>query len=248
MRRSPSLRFSEDFSENVRRIFLSFAQKNFERKSLELNFSQKCDRCFFFRSVCICHRIKTIFSKTRHESKAKISVFMHHKEWGRSSNTGKLIPIGMPQKSLLGIYGVADSERRLLESVLASNSLILYPSPSSKSIVEYREWYMDSTDVTLCVLDSTWSQSAAMNKILPSHIPRVRVDDYVTAPSQFLNRKQSTVKGRVSTIESVALALTALGEIEETTSPLYQALRLSVDTVLRQNGRAPAYDSFPPAR
>jgi hypothetical protein len=70
------------------------------------------------------------------------------------------------------------------------------------------------------------------------------VDAFVTAPSQFLSRKQSTTAAKVSTIEAVAIALRQLGEKPPSLLPLYQALHLSVDTGLKLAGKKPAYGNF----
>eukprot|EP00597_Dinobryon_sp_UTEXLB2267_P006457 CAMPEP_0170059054 /NCGR_PEP_ID=MMETSP0019_2-20121128/1461_1 /TAXON_ID=98059 /ORGANISM="Dinobryon sp., Strain UTEXLB2267" /LENGTH=298 /DNA_ID=CAMNT_0010264179 /DNA_START=184 /DNA_END=1077 /DNA_ORIENTATION=- len=205
----------------------------------------KCLNCFMFNPLCICQKVKEVFSNNvgsrETNVKASVAIFMHYKEWGRSSNTGKIFQIGMHHKSTLGLYGVEESESHFIENLSKSPVLVLYPSSRAKPISEFKEWYQSTPNVTLCVLDSTWTQSAALDKAIPSHIPRVKVDDFVSAPSQFLNRKQSQNKSRVSTVEAVAIALSALGEPPEAIEPFFKALQLSVDSVLTQNGRLPAY-------
>jgi DTW domain-containing protein YfiP len=166
---------------------------------------------------------------------------MHNKEWGKGSNTGKLLTIGLPQQSSMYIFGDKDSQVKLSQQLTGNPSLILYPSKTSEPIGNYVDWYKQQPQVSLCVLDSTWSQSLAMDRSLPAHIPRVRVDDFVSGSSQFLNRKQSDVPGRVSTLEAVAIALRALSEPEEAIKPLYDALHISVDVVLRIRGHKTAY-------
>ncbi len=168
---------------------------------------------------------------------------MHYKEWGRASNTGKLLSIGMPEKASISIFGSLASEEEMLASFVDKSVLILYPSPEAKPISEYNSWFSAQSGVTLCVLDSTWSQSSAMNNRLPENIPRVRIDDEVFSPSLFLNRKQSTNKTKVCTVEAVALALRALGEQEAALTPIFESLRLSVDAVLQQSGKKPAYSN-----
>ena len=166
---------------------------------------------------------------------------MHNKEWGRPSNTGKLLKCGLPEQSHLYLYGRKKDEYGLVNTLLKHPSIVLYPSSNSEPISTYANWYLEQDEVNICVIDSTWSQSKSMNKIIPSHIPRVHVDDCGTGQSGFLNRKQSIVPGRVSTIEAVMYALQALGEPPEISEPFNKALHLSVDTVLHRRGRKPAY-------
>ena len=45
----------------------------------------KCPGCWLFPGLCVCGRLRTW--RGRHQ----LAVFMHHKEWGRASNTGCLL-------------------------------------------------------------------------------------------------------------------------------------------------------------
>lgn len=166
---------------------------------------------------------------------------MHHKEYGRVSNTGKILTCGLPDRSKLYIYGVEKDHQALSKSLCEQPSIILYPSKNSQPLSNFKDWYAKEEIVNLCVIDSTWSQSNTMDKYLPSHIPRVRVDDFVFEKSQFLNRKQSDVAGRVSTLEAVAIALRGLGEPEAALQPMYKALQLCVDATLCVRGKQLAY-------
>jgi len=162
---------------------------------------------------------------------------MHNKEWGRTSNTGKLMVRGMPDHSQLHLYGLKDQQEALIEKLNSGPSLILYPSKNSTSIADYKDLYASQNGtLNICVLDSTWAQSHTMEKSLPAHIPRVQVDNFILKASEFLNRKQSQAD-RVSTIEAVMIALQTLGESPERLKPMQEALRLSVDAVNRLRGK-----------
>lgn len=166
---------------------------------------------------------------------------MHFKEWGRASNTGKLMAKGMPEHCKIRVFGVKEQHDALIEELRSKPSLILFPSSTATSIAEYADLYAQSDgNLNLCVIDSTWSQAATMEKSLPADIPRVKVDDFVLKASEFLSRKQ-TQEGRVSTIEAVILALQALGETPERLQAMQQSLRLSVDVVSRLRGRGEHY-------
>lgn len=221
--------------------YYEITESNFERRRQTALEEGRCLDCFAPRHMCTCRAIKAIFQHPSSRPIGKLSVFMHHKEWGRFSNTGKLLTCGLPEHADLFVSGVKSDEDRLKEALDTYPSIILYPGDGAEPISNYIHWYTKLWNPNICVIDSTWSQSKALNKSLPSHIPRVKVDDFVTAPSQFLNRQQSGVAGRVSTIEAVALALQALGEPSSVTDAMYNALRLSVDVVRRISGRTPVY-------
>jgi DTW domain-containing protein YfiP len=94
----------------------------------------------------------------------------------------------------------------------------------------------------ICVIDSTWSQSISMEKALPAHLPRVHLDEYsILNPSKFLNRKQSKTKTKICTIESIMLAISALGVSPNVLEIFHQSLEFAVDTLLKQSAKKPVY-------
>ncbi len=228
-------------TENGISIRHSFSAELLKKKEVDLFEHNRCFNCFMTKGLCICSQTKAIYTRAKAKLKTNITVLMHCKEWGRASNTGKLMAIGMPETTSTVIFGSKSDEERMIKSFSDSPVLILYPSATSRPITEYKEWFQLQPTVTLCVLDSTWTQSGALNKLLPENIPRVWIDDQVDGPSLFLNRKQSETKTKVSTIEAVALALSALGEDSDAVKPLYESLQLSVDAVLQLRGRDNAY-------
>ena len=221
-----------------------YGQNIYQLKQSSMEADNTCRYCFMCGPMCICKAIRLKFdqnAETFGRIKASIAVFMHFKEWGRASNTGKLVAIGDPEKSLLGIYGVEDSEKPMIDFIQSHPTIVLFPSPAAEPISKYRNWYSNNPNACLLVLDATWSQAGAMERSIPSHIPRVRLDAEITSPSQYLNRKQSSNTTKISTIEAIAIALEALGEPREALTPLYSSLHLSVDSVRIQGGLPPAY-------
>lgn len=201
----------------------------------------RCCDCFLPFQMCICKQVGDFFQTTPFTPKANLHIYMHYKEWGRASNTGKLMAKGMPDNCKVHIFGVKEQHDALIEELRSKPSLILFPSSSATSIADYSDLYAKSGgNLNICVIDSTWSQAGTMEKSLPADIPRVKVDDFVLKASEFLNRKQSQ-EGRVSTIEAVILALQALGEAPEQLLAMQQSLRLSVDVVSRLRGRGEHY-------
>jgi DTW domain-containing protein YfiP len=233
-------------------IFFKYSEENFKLRQDQIR-ETRCTVCFLPFQLCICGDVRRLFAEAGTPFKAHIDLFMSFKEWGRTSNSGKLLSCGQPTKSNLYIYGVEKDHLELCDSLLQRPSLILYPGANSVPLSCYVDWYQEQEHVNLCVLDSTWNQSGTLDKVLPAQIPRVRVDDFVVGKSQFLSRKQSVVPGRVSTVEAVALALAALGEPEAALEPLYKALQLSVDATSCVRGMKGAYghtfvDRIAPAR
>ena len=222
-------------------IFYDIATTNYAVKQASFSQEGKCTQCFLPKLFCVCSRLREVFSSSNAKPKARMSLFMHYKEWGRISNTGKIISTGLPDQTNMYIYGIKEDHNKLKDSLKNIPSLILYPSKTSQPISNYKDWYNDQPEVNLCVLDSTWSQSHSLDRAIPANIPRVHIDDLVKGSSQFLNRKQSNVPGRVSTLESIALALEGLGETETVLNPMYQALYLSVDSVLCLQGKKTVY-------
>jgi DTW domain-containing protein YfiP len=185
-----------------------FASEGLEVRIDQMENRSKCKTCFLNNAICICSAVKKIFedSASKGDSNYDIKVFMHSKEWGRASNTGKLLPLGMKNASL-SLYGIESDRIALLEQLSTNPSLILYPNKDAKPLSEYKDWFAQTSAegkrVTICVIDSTWGQSVAMDKSLPAHIPRVKIDEMVLKPSLFLNRKQSKERveaKRVSTV------------------------------------------------
>lgn len=227
----------------------------------------RCYGCYMFKAYCMCDAVRGIFAPTLEDtttltSRIEFCLFMHFKEWGRASNTGKLLNVGLgDERAGIYIFGQEEQERALVEKLHARPSLILYPNKNAKPITEYRHLFDQATPeepLRLCVVDTTWSLSAAMDRNLPDDIPRVMIDkDLVTGPSRFLNRKQSIHKHKVSTIEAVAIALQAVlpnvhtptaasSPEDDDTLPselrCYRtALEYSVDSVLKQAGKKIAY-------
>jgi DTW domain-containing protein YfiP len=226
------------------------------QKSKKISDLHRCPKCFLSLIYCICTNVRNIVNNSPSPSlvsedqrvihrNINFHVFMHFKEWGRASNTGKLLPICLPEKASIEIYGIQEDCDKLAKTLQEKPSLILYPTADAKPISEYRNWVKEHNgDVHICVIDSTWIQSHAMEKSLPPEVPRVKIDEMIFGPSKFLNRKQSKNKSKVSTIESVIMALRALGLHDEELDPLEKSFEYGVDAMLRQGGKPTAFGNF----
>eukprot|EP01041_Mallomonas_annulata_P005960 gene5960-12030_t len=200
----------------------------------------RCQTCWLHKSICICDSVRLLAANSP-PLKINVALLMHYKEYGRASNTGKLLSILAPTKTSITIFG-SDEATALYDSLLTKPSLVLYPGADSKPASDYKDWCQNSNEeITLCVMDSTWNLSKAMERSIPEGVPRVNINTEVTGPSLFLSRKQSTTASKVSTIEAILLALTSLGEDPAALASFIPALKLSVDVVQRQRGRPNLY-------
>ena len=220
-----------------------YSQQRTSKISSLLKERNRCQSCWISKSLCICDKARE-FATGCPPIKAHIALLMHYKEWGRASNTGKLLKIMSPSTTSISIFGIQIDESNLLKKLNEKPSTVLYPSASSRPASEFQEWYtLHNGNVNICVLDSTWNQSKAMDRLIPENVPRININDMIAGPSLFLSRKQSLTEYKISTIEAVAMALVSLGEDPEALRPYYDALKLSVDSVNLLRGMPEAYGS-----
>jgi len=217
-----------------------------ERRVDSLRAKNRCERCWMSNVLCVCQPVSSLWKDVQ-RPRTRIALFFHYKEFGRASNTGKLMQIGMDAPSF--VLGNPNDEKALNELLASCPSAVLFPSASSVSL---ETWKSDNIPLAsadfannpplLCVLDGTWTQAASMNRAISPLIPRVKLDALISKPSEFLSRKQNS-ETRISTIEAAALALAELGEDKEIVECLTNSLRLSVDALLIQGGRTVAFGS-----
>lgn len=232
----------QKLQENPKHMRIQIISDSFMQKTRsELLQKQKCCRCYLKHSLCICSRIENALQTLDQSIHYHFDLLSHFKEFGDSSNSGKLISIGLPFHSTNTIYGSKVAESLLIEKLMTSPSLILYPGVNSRPIEEYKDWFINhDKKVRFCVIDSTWNLSRAMTNIFPSSIPQANITNFITAPSLFLNRKQVAPK-KVSTVEAIALCLRGLGESENIVDPIINALKISVDASLVSSFKKVAY-------
>jgi DTW domain-containing protein YfiP len=166
-----------DADGDPRAILDVFSSRRLQSIKECLERQDKCPTCWLKRPLCMCSKIRDIFERND-KIKSNVALLMHSKEYGRASNTGKIMRIGLGEdKVSLAIFGSRRDEAELERQLTTSPSIILYPGVDSVDISTYKDWFIEHTragrSVNLCVIDSTWPQSQAMNKALPASIPRV---------------------------------------------------------------------------
>ena len=167
--------------------------------------SSKCSVCFLQRSCCICGRLAVLKSTLpKQELKCHVCLFTHYKEYGKASNTGKLLKFAFPGSVTTFILGNAKDDALLVDKITRENTLVLYPGGKSVSLQSVldrvlqvaggaaRKWHGDGPDpsgmcaegvsVNLVVIDSTWRQSKAMYRWLSSLCPSSTLSQSLSAP------------------------------------------------------------------
>jgi len=228
-----------------------------------LHFAERkiCLKCWTKLTGCICGLVKK--TNFRHN----FLLYMHYKEFGRQTNTGKILGISS-ENARIFLSGIPEEEAEML-SILKNNpknSFVLFPSLNSISVAQFlsrfdpenssdskgkekeKEGEYEFPSLNIVVLDGTWNQAKHLAYNIPEEVPRVHVDP--TSPSLFLLRKQ-TRSDRICTLEAATLLIDELENFSFKPNPnppnhdlfhtMLGNLKLSVDSVLRDKGKEPVY-------
>ena len=158
-----------------------------------IDIETRCARCLLLPRVCLCADIPTLPTRTR------IVVVRHHLERWRSSNSGRLAHLALPNSAIVehgGLAGVA-----VLPPL--DGAWLLFPEGEPVTAAPV------PPPRQLVVLDATWSQARRMYRKLAAlrGLPILRLPD---APMPAARLRESPAPGRVSTIEAIARALRLL--------------------------------------
>ena len=104
------------------------AKKSIESKEKKIG---QCPDCWFAIQKCICAQ----FQKTNLSVNVRLIVWMHPKEFRRSSNTGKLIVLSCPNNSKMILFGKDEDDKYLLDLIDKEydSTYFLYPESNSVS-------------------------------------------------------------------------------------------------------------------
>ena len=159
--------------------------------------------------MCLCADIPVVQARTR------IVIIRHHTERFRSSNSGRLAHLALPN-SVIHDYGGPIGTAQV--PPLDPRAWLLWPEG---------EPTLEVTDPPeqLVVLDATWSQARRMYRKLP--VRGMRLLRLPEAPMPEARMRASPAPDRVSTIEAIARALRLL-EGEAVAAPLEALFALAV--------------------
>ena len=170
----------------------------------------KCTRCLLQQRVCLCAEIPEVATRTR------IVIVRHHLERFRSSNSGRLAHLALPNSEILD-HGGAAGPASLKD---LAGAWLLFPEGEPLHAAPV------PPPAKLIVLDATWSQARRMYRKLGAlrGLPILRLPDEEMPRARL---RESPGPGRVSTIEAIARALRLL-EGDEMATPLEHLFAVAV--------------------
>ncbi len=159
-----------------------------------------CQRCLYQR--CLCAEVPTIATRTR------VVIVRHHREVHRSSNTGRLAHLALPNSVIVDHGGGDPTQLPPLDG-----AWLLYPEGDRRIPVEPPK--------QLVVLDATWSQARRMFRKLAAlrGLPILQLADRPMATARLRN---APAPGMLSTIEAIARALEQLEGVGGALETLFQ--------------------------
>ncbi|MEO8699704.1 MAG: tRNA-uridine aminocarboxypropyltransferase [Kofleriaceae bacterium] len=149
-----------------------------------------CERCLFQQRVCLCADIPVIETRTR------VLIVRHHSERFRSSNSGRLAHLALPNSAIvehggtLGPAALTDLE----------DTWLVFPEGEPRETIA-------TPPRQLIFLDATWSQARRMYRKLAAlrGLPILRLP--ARAIATVSRMREAPTPDRVSTIEAIAQAL-----------------------------------------
>jgi DTW domain-containing protein YfiP len=166
----------------------------------------------------LCAAIPVVPTRTR------VTIVRHHTERFRSSNSGRLAHLALPNSELVDHGGPLGEARLVLE-----DAWLLFPEGEPVTRIE-------TPPRQLVVLDATWSQARRMFRKLGAlrGLPLFRLPELPTARARM---REAPAPDRVSTIEAIAHALRML-EGDDVAQPLEALFQHAVDRTVSTGRRS----------
>lgn len=162
--------------------------------------AKRCARCLYLPALCLCSALPRLLTRTR------VIIVRHYREVTRSSNTGRLAHLALPNSELFD-HGMPGTPPTALSRELLDGAALLFPGGEPIGQGEPPR--------ALVVLDATWSQARRMRRKVRG-LEHLRTVSLTTAPTERPRLRASPGEGKVSTIEAIAYAL---GELEGAAGP-----------------------------
>lgn len=161
---------------------------------------ERCTRCALHVPLCMCGLVSPLPVETR------VVVIQHITESGRSSNSGRLVPLTLAggELHIRGLPDRAFDGPRLAEP--GRRVVMLYPLPGAPVLAPDPH---DPRPVTLLVPDGNWRQARKMVQREPVLRAATKVRLAPGPPSRYRLRSHPDPQ-RIATFEAVARALGAL--------------------------------------
>jgi DTW domain-containing protein len=178
-------------------------------------FRDVCAACRRPASVCYCRHVTTFATRTR------LVVLQHPRERDMPVNTARIASLCLPDAELhVGL--------RLPEALVRADPLrpaaLLYPGPGAIDV----ELSPPATDITLVVVDGTWSQAKKLVRLDPAIAALPRYALRPAGPSEYRIRKEPH-EDYVSTLEALVHVLGVLEGDRERFLPMLRPFRAMVE-------------------
>jgi DTW domain-containing protein YfiP len=193
----------------------------------------RCSRCRMHLDLCLCAELPKL------ELRSRVSILMHAQEWHKSSNTGRLAHLCLPN-SEIRFRGLKCGTPLDLSGLVGEEfeTWMLHLSPESETLSP--ELVKQATKpVRLVVLDGNWSQASRLGAKLTRQLPGMRhVKLRAGKPSEYRLRTEHHPDG-LATFEAIARALGQLEgpEVQATMEALFRRM---TDRVLWTRGKLAA--------
>jgi DTW domain-containing protein YfiP len=164
--------------------------------SRRANGEHRCEQCRMHQSVCVCSLLPRIETRTR------LVLVIHRLEVRKTTNTGRLGAMCLPNSETLvrGHDGTPEPRASWAEG---SQPLLLFPFEDAVPLTEYER---SDRPITLFVPDGNWRQASKVRKRLPgmASVPCVLLPKAEREPRRL--RVESRDDG-LATIEAIARAM-----------------------------------------
>lgn len=185
-----------------------------------------CPRCWVHREACVC-------TSATARSPVDVLVWMHHREWGRASNTGTVLRDALENCEIL-VKGHPADDAALAAATACGGAAVLFPGDDSVPVSS-----LESPPEVLIVVDATWRNARRMVRRLPPSVRRVKLDDADATEANLISPLRRT-RGRedvkVCTAQA-ALAALGTGVEDDTREYLLAAVRHKVSVVAALRGK-----------
>ena len=211
----------------------------------------KCRGCMMAPALCVCSALARVTPGAAGSVPPhRLAVLMHHKEYGRASNTGCLLAPSVGATT--HISGIAADEAALaaaLDSAGTHGAAVLWPGEGSISLDELRastppqRW---ADGMLLIAIDATWGSARKLVKRVPPGVPRLALPAAAFAPGRSLlfpvRKYEGPCAERYCTFEACIALLDALGALEPGQRELLtRNLKIKVDALLKHKNRRAVY-------
>ena len=203
----------------------------------------KCPSCWLLPGLCVCSRLHAVSLAPHH-----VALLVHHKEAGRSSNTGILLTKAL--SASLHVSGLTEHEDALHARLAASPAAcVLWPGEGALTVEQWKEGLPPGAfeaGCTVVAVDATWGCARRMVKRIPAHVPRISLPAEAFAEGKSLLYPVRKYRGacveKHCTYEATLAALCCLGLVPpEEREPLLLNLKAKVDSLLIYKNRQTAY-------